>query len=358
MFRLILLIFVSSVMSINNQCEEKIFVLISRKIVFLYNFHLDENYLPNIIYKTKVNSTIEYGLFNRRTNTIILLINQLNQTYSIHSLNVQDNIYDNWIEKSNKMFYSSYVHLSISQRYLYILNNQTMYLQIFNLPLTSTSFKQNYLLNLPKNQTIINYFSDEKFQLLWILFENIHYQIYTCQLKTFSCYLYMNIFNLNKPIQFLINTKSQKFYLNSKNNLITFEYNQNQVNYSIDYLNSTQQTFLTICETTNSLEYTTINQQQICYQTCQDLPLVLGGSNSIHTIERLSSLSDILYCSKQRRISKIVILILILIDLLIILGVIIWLGYKYFSQSTLDKDAKQMSSGTIWTTENDFVTHF
>jgi hypothetical protein len=168
----------------------------------------------------------------------------------------------------------------------------------------------------------------------------------------------MNIFNLNKPIQFIINRNSQKFYIYSKNNLIIYEYNQNQTDYSINYLNSTQQKFLTICEKTNSIEYISINNQQICYQTCQDLPLILNNTNSIHTIERLSSLSDILYCSKQRRISKIIILILILIDILIILGVIIWLAYKYISQSTLDKNSKQMSSGTINTTEKEIITHF
>lgn len=360
MSRLIFLIFFTTVISINNQCEEKLFILITKQKIFLLNFNFNQNdYLSNIIYETKYNSTIEYGLFNKRTNTIILLINQFNQTYSISSLNVQDNIYNNWIEKSNKIISSSYMYLSMSQRYIYLLNNQTMFIQIFSLPLTSTPFKQNYLLNLPKNQTIINYIIDEKLQLLWILFENVtFYQIYTCQLKYFLCYLYMNIFNLNKPIQLIINSKSQQFYLKTKKNLIIFDYNQNQVNYSIDYLNSTEQIYLTICEKTNSLEYITINQEQICYQTCQDLPFILNNENSIHTIERLSSVSDILYCSKQRRISKIVLLILILIDLLVLLSAVIWLGYKYFFQTTLDKNTQQSNSGTIWTTEKEFITHF
>jgi len=345
-------------MSINDKCDDKIFIFISTKTIFLFNFNSQNDYSSSIIYQTKFNTTIENGLFNKRTNTIILLINQLNQTYSILSLNSYDNIYDNWIEKSNKLIYSSYVYLSISQRYLYILNNETMLLKIFTFPLTSTAFKENNLLNLPKNGKIFNYLIDEKFRFLWILFENNPYQLYICHLKTSLCYLYMNIFNLNKPIQFIINWNSQQLFIYSKNNLIIYEYNQNQTDYSIHYLNSTQQQFLTICEKTNSIEYLSINKQEICYQTCQDLPLILNNTNPIHTIQRLSSLSDILYCSKQRRISKIIVLILILIDLLIILGVIIWLAYKYVSQSTLDKNSKQMSSGTIHITEKEIITHF
>jgi hypothetical protein len=51
-------------------------------------------------------------------------------------------------------------------------------------------------------------------------------------------------------------------------------------------------------------------------------------------------------------------MILILIDIAIILGVISWLAYKYFYRSTLDKDEKQMSSGTIGTIEKQIITHF
>jgi hypothetical protein len=51
-------------------------------------------------------------------------------------------------------------------------------------------------------------------------------------------------------------------------------------------------------------------------------------------------------------------MILILIDIAIILGVISWLAYKYYYQSTLDHSEKQISSGTIWSTEKEFITHF
>jgi hypothetical protein len=52
-------------------------------------------------------------------------------------------------------------------------------------------------------------------------------------------------------------------------------------------------------------------------------------------------------------------IILILIDMAIILGVIIWLAYKYIYQSTLlDQNEKQTNGGIIWTIEKDFITHF
>lgn len=346
---LIFFICFTSVMNINDQCDEKIFILISSKTVFLVDFDSS----PSIIYQTKMNTTIENGLFNKRTNTIILLINQSNETYFILTLNIGDHLNKNWIVKSNKLFYSSYIYLSVGQRYLYLLNNQTMLLQIFNLPLTSTAYKQNYLLNLPQNQRILNYLIDEKFQFLWILFEYYQYQLYICQLKSFSCQLYMNIFNLNKPIQFLINYNYQQFYFYSKNYLIIFKYNHNQTDYSIHYLNSTRSQFLTICEKFNFIEYISINNRQVCYQTCQDLG---NDTNRIHTIQRLSSLSDILYCSKQRRIGQIVLMILILIDIATICGAISWFAYKYISQSTLDN--KQVSCGIVWTSEKEFITHF
>ncbi|CAF0886146.1 unnamed protein product [Rotaria sordida] len=361
---LIFLIHLSSVMSINDQCDDKIFILISKKNIFLFNFDSQHDYSPSIIYETKLNTTIENGSFNKRINTIILLINQLNETYSIVTLNVYDTIYNYWLEKSNNIKYSSYIYISLGQRYLYVLNNQTMLLQIFTLPLTLTSYKENYLINLPKNQTILNYVIDEIFDFLWILFENIQPQLYICQLKTFNCYLYMNLINLNQPLQLYINWKYQKLYINSKNSLIIFDYNQNHTDYTIHNLNSTEENqiqFLTICEKTNFIEYITIdytNKQQICLQTCQYLPLILNDTNRIHTIQRFSILSNIFYCSQKRRIAKIIILILILIDIAVILAIIIWLAYKYFYQSTLKENERQMSSGTVWTADKDSVTHF
>jgi hypothetical protein len=339
-------------MNINDQCDEKIFILISSKTVLLVNFDTQTNSSPSIIYQTKLNTTIENGLFDKRTNTIILLINQSNETYFILTLNIHDNLNKNWIEKTNKLFYSSSIHIALGQRYLYLLNNQTMLLQIFNLPLTSMVYKQNYLLNLPKNQRILTYLIDEKFQFLWILFEHYQYQLYICQLKTFACQLYMNIFNLNKPIQFRINWNYQQLYFYSKNYLIIFKYNYNQTDYSIHYLNSTQIRFLTICERFNFIEYISINNRQVCYQTCQDLG---NNTNRIHTIQRISSLSNMFYCSKQRRIGQIVLMILILIEIGLIFGAILWLGYKYFSQSKLDKS---VNCGIIWTSEKEFITHF
>ncbi|CAF3398600.1 unnamed protein product [Rotaria sp. Silwood1] len=360
----IFLVYLSSVTSINDKCDDKIFMLISTKNIFLLNFDFEQKYSPSIIYETKPNTTIENGLFYKRTNTIILLINQLNETYSIVTLHIYDTIYNYWIEKSNNVKYSTYISISLGQRYLYVLNNQTMLLQIFTLPLTSTPYKQTYLLDLPKNQTILNYIIDEKFNSLWILFETASYQLYVCQLKTYHCYLYMNLINLNKPVQVYINWIHQKLYINSKNSLIIFDYNQNHTDYKIHYFNSTQENqnqFLTICEKTNFIEYLSIdytNKQQICLQTCQYLPLILNDTNHIHTIRRVSIISNIFYCSKQRQIAKIIIMILILIDIAVILGVIIWLTYKYVHQSTLNNDRKQMSSGTIWTSDNDSVTHF
>ena len=174
----------------------------------------------------------------------------------------------------------------------------------------------------------------------------------------------MNLFNLNKPIQFFINWKSQQFYLHTRNYLILFEYAQNQTDYSIHNLNSTQQNqeqFLTICEKTNHIEFLSMNysnKKQVCLQTCQYLPITFNDKNRIHTIQRLSSLSGILYCSKQRRITKIVLIILIVTDLAMIFVYISWLGYKYFYQSTLGKHKRQANSGTVWIVDNDLITYF
>jgi hypothetical protein len=207
---LIFLVLISCAMSINDKCGDNIFILVSTKTVFLYKFDSENGNSPSIIYQTKSNTTIENGVFNKRTNTIILLIKQFNETCSITSLNVYNDIYNYWKEKSNKIPYSSFIYLSHGQRYFYLLNSQTMLFQICPLPLKSTSCKQNYLLNLPLNPTILNYIIDENFDFLWILFENLPYQLYQCQLKTFSCHLYMNIFNLHKPIQIHINWNYQQ----------------------------------------------------------------------------------------------------------------------------------------------------
>ncbi|CAF1110805.1 unnamed protein product [Adineta steineri] len=359
MFKLIFLILISSVASINNKCDDNIFILISPKVILLYNFDSQTDNSPSIIYQAKSNTTIENGLFHKRTNTIILLINYFNETYSILSLNIHNNLYDYWKEKPNDIIYSSYIYLTLGQQYLYLLNSQTMLLQIYTLRLKIMKHQEINLLNLPINQKIVNYIVDEKYQYLWIIFENSPFQLYICQLKTFSCYLYMNIYNLNKPIQFYINWKYEQFYLYSNMSLMIFNYNQNGTNYSIQNVNSTQQNFLTICEKTNQIEYISINytqqQRQICYQTCQNLPFISNDTTHIHTIQRISTISNILHCSKQRRLSVTIMIILILIDLLVILCVIIWLAYKYFYQSKL---IKHTSSGTICAVEKDSVTHF
>ncbi|CAF2772259.1 unnamed protein product [Rotaria sp. Silwood2] len=340
----IFLAHLSSVVSITDKCDDQVFIVISTKYIFLFNFDSQQNHSSSIIYETKANTTIENGLFNKRTNTIILLINQLNEAYSIVALNVYDTIYNYWKEKSNNIKYSTYIYISVSQRYLYVLNNQTMLLQIFALPLTLTPYKQNYLIDLPKNQTILNYVIDEKLNFLYILFENFQYQLYVCQLKTYHCNLYMNSINSYKPVQLYINWIYQKLYINSKDSLIIFDYNQNHTDYIIHDLNSTKDNenqFLTICEKTNFIEYISIdytNKQQVCLKTCQYLPLILNDTDRIHTIQRISILSNIFYCSRQRQIAKIIIMILILIDILTILGVIIWLAYKYFYQSTLNNN--------------------
>jgi hypothetical protein len=361
---LIFFILFSSVMSINNQCDNNnIFILISTKTVFLFNFDSQNYDSPSIAYQTKLNTTIEYGLFHKRTNTIILLINQSNETYSIISLNTFDNIYDYWNEKSANIIYSSYVYLSTGEKYFYTLNPRTMLLEIFTLPLTSTAYKQNNLSNLPRSSMMINYVIDEKFHLLWIIFKNIQYQLYKCDLKTSSCYLYMNMFNIYNPIQFSINLNYQQLYIYSVNYLIILEYNQTQTDYSMDYLNSTKQNqFLTICERKNSIEYISINytnKRQVCLHSCQYLPSMLNDTSRIHTIQRLPSLSDILYCSKQSHISKSVIMVLILIDLAAISGAIVWLAYKYSYESKLRNYKRQkMSIATVWTVEPDLITFF
>ena len=156
-----------------------------------------------------------------------------------------------------------------------------MLLQIFTLPLTSTALKQNYLSNLPINQLIVSYLVDEKLQFLWILFEH---QLYICHLKLYSCQLYMNIFHLNLPVQFLINWNSQQFYLYSKDYLLIFDYNGNRTNYSIEYFNATHERFLSICEEKNLVEHIFITNRQVCYQTCQNLPSIINKTNRIHTI--------------------------------------------------------------------------
>lgn len=363
-YLVIFLINFSSIRTIDYKCNNNIFILISTKTIYLINFDIREDYSPAIIYEAQANTTIENGLFHKRTNTIILLVSQLDNAYQLISLNVHDDIYNYWKEKSNKITFSTYVSLSISQNYLYVLNNQTLLLQTYNLPLTTTVTKKNYLKNLPANQTIINYIIDEKFHSLWILIETKQTQLYICDLISYDCYFYMNINDLNKPLELHIDWKFQQFYIHSKEHLMIFDYNQNETSYSINYLDSTQRNqyqFITTCDRINDIEYVSINysdKYQICYQTCQYLPLRFTNETHIHKIQRLSSSSDILYCSKQLRIGKVLVLILILIDLGVILAVIVWLAYKYCYNSISNEEKYQTNHETISTYEKDSVTHF
>lgn len=341
---------VSPILISTEQCEERIFVLISKKTVRLVDF--DSSTSPATIYRTKGNTTIEDGLFHQRKNTLILLLNQSNESYSLLTLNAADKIDENWTGKSNHLIYSSLIHLSLGQRYLYVLDQQTMVLQIFNLPLTPTVLKQNSLKNLPQNSRLVKYLIDERFQYLWILFEQNFYQLYICQLQIYSCQLYMNLFHLNLPIQFRIHWNAQQLYLYSRNYLILFQYNSNQTDYSLHYSNSTREQYLAICERKNLLEYLSIHRNQICYDRCRDTDTTI---DRIHTIERLSSSSNILHCSKQRRTSRIVLIILILIDLTIVFAALCWLTVKYLSRSSIEKP---ISNGTLWISENELITHF
>ena len=360
---LILSIFFPSIISINHTCNDNQVILISSKTIFLFYFDFQNDYSSSIIYQTKSNTTIEHGLFDRLTNTIFLLIKHSNEKYSILLLNHHDYVYNYWIEKSNKLIYSTYIYISLGQRHFYVLNHQTMLLQIFNLPFISTLYDEDYLLKLPKKKKIVNFVIDEKFHILWILLENIQHQLYMCQLNTYSCRLYMNIFNINKSIQFFINWKYQQMYIYSANYLSIFDYYENQTDYSIRYLNSLKQSedqFLTICEQTNYIEYISINYSnrlQACLQTCQYSPVISDDNSRVHTIERFS-MSNILGCIKQRRIIKIIVIILILMDIAVVAGFIGWLGYTYSHQLRLYKHKKQMNFESNWIKENDFVTFF
>lgn len=360
----ILSVICSCVVSINNQCNDNILLLISNENVLLLNFDLQEDSSSSIIYQAKENTTIENGLFNKRTNTILLLINQSNKVYSVILLNIYNNLYYNWREKSNKLIYSTYVYLGVGQRYFYVLNSQLMFLETFTLPLTLKAYERNYLKNLPKNQTVLNYVIDERFQFLWILLENVQIQLYRCQLTTYDCKLHINLFYLTQPIKLSMNSLHQQLYIYSKEYFILFQYNQNQTDYTIHHLNFTEQNqdyFLTECGKSNNFEYVSINYnntRQVCFQTCQYLPIIPNDTSRIHTVQRISILSDIHRCSKQRQISKIIIVILILTDIAVVLGVIVWLAYKYLHQPTFNQDEKPAIDETIWTSENGYITHF
>ncbi|UJR36453.1 hypothetical protein I4U23_029176 [Adineta vaga] len=344
---------ISSIKSATDECNENIFILISSQTVFLFDGNL-----PNIIYQTQSNTTIEQGLFYRRTNTILLLIKQLNSTYSISSLNTFDNLHTYWNEKSYKTIFSSPIYLAVGQRYLYLFHSKTMLLQTFTLPLISLPFKQYFLFDLPTTEKVVNILIDENLQFVWILYErNQYHQLYICQLKISSCNFLMNLYNLIQPIEMFLNRRYEQFYIHSQNYLMIFEYNSNQTDYSIHYLNlTTSNQFLTLCEKTNRIEYISTYQRYVCYQTsCEKLPWIAEDTSNIHTIQRLSSLSEIFYCTKQRRITKIILLILILIDLLLLTGIILWLGYKFIYPSTL---TKQFSCGTLSSIEKDLITYF
>ncbi|CAF0780679.1 unnamed protein product [Adineta ricciae] len=343
---------ISAISNANEQCDENIFVLISSRTVFLYDGNP-----PSVIYETKPNTTIEQGLFHRRTNTILLLLNEFNTTYSVTSLNTLDTLHTYWNEKLSNKVYSSTIHLSLGQRYLYLFDPRTSLIQTFTLPLSASVFKQNDLLNLPKTERALSFLIDENFRNAWILYQTNHFhQLHVCQLETSSCQLLVNIYNLISPIKMFISWKSEQFYIHSQNYLMIFEYNHNQTDYSMHYLNlSRANQFLTLCESTNRIEYISTNQRDVCYETCEQLPWISDDTSDIHTIQRLPTLSNIFYCSKQRRISKIVLLVLILIDLLVLAGVVVWSAYKHIFSPPM---TKQLSCGTISTIEKDFITYF
>lgn len=337
------------------QCENGMFILISSKNVFLY--HADR--LVSV-YQAKKDVTIAQGVVHKRTNTVLLLLNEFNVGYTIASLTATDNPNGEWKENPIAMVYPSRVSLAAGQRYAYVLEPRNLTLQTFAVPLTSTPTQQIQLLNLPRSSQLLSYLAFENFQRLWVLLEtNQRHELHICPLKSASCQLYMNIYDLLPPIQLVTNERTARIYLQARNYLIIFEYPSDQTNYTIHAMNSTQDTqFLTLCESADRVEYVSIDRnarRQVCYQTCQALPLRTDGSDDVHTIHRLSPATDALYCSKKRQISKVVLLILILADLAVVLGYILWLAYGYFSQPAL---SKQLSCTTVSASEKDSVTHF
>ena len=317
-------------LSVNCQCNEHRFIAISRTNVFLLNYDSLTS-----IYQTNSNQTIEFGVIHPKTNTVFLLINQLNVNYQIRTLNPPENIYTNWIEKSSDLVFSSSVSLSIGQRYFYVLDNQLYLLKIYSLPLTSSSTKDISLRNVPKNGKIFKYLIDETYQLMWILFQSNPYRMYICQLETSQCYLYTNIMNFDTPEQFFIQWHTQQIYLYSKQYLILFDYNQTQTIYSIHYLNSTANDYLIVCEKSNTIEYLSLKN--------------LSLPTAFHSIERFPLGINRSRCTKQRSLSKIIIIILILIDLGLTTAMLIWLTIRYLARSK--------ETHTI-TTEKDSITYF
>ena len=362
---LLFLLLISSSTSNTQTCDdETLFLLVSNRTALLLDTKLATDRSSTIIYQSKSNATIEGSRFHQPTKTILLLVNHPNESYSIVSLNAEKKSKGKWMERSHEISTSSNVYLSLSQRYLYLFYSQTKRLQLSPLPITSNSFEDHFLSNLPNNQRVVDYHVDEDFHFLWILFGATPFSLYMCQLQSYSCRLLVNLIEIHPPIQFLIRWSHQQFFISSRTRLLLFEYNDNQTSYALQYHNTTHNDlaqYLVLCETDDQLEFVSLNYTQggqVCLKQCFDLPSSINESDRIHSIHRLGKAMLTRSCSKPHRIGRLVVLLFILVDLAVLLAMITWLTYRYLTPANLDKSSQVTSNGTLAIVEKEFVTHF
>ena len=362
---LLFLLLISASISSAQTCDDEApLLLVSNRTAVLLDTKRSKDPSSTVIYQSKSNGTIEQSRFHQLTNTILLLLNYRNQTYSIVSLNLEKKSKGKWIEQSYQISTSSNVYLSASQRYVYLFYSQTKRLQVTPLPITANSFEDRVLSNVPSNQRVVDYHVDERFHFLWILFDGSPYSLYMCQLQSSSCRLFINLIQTRPPIQFLINWNNQQLIISSRIHLVLFDYSENRTSYSVQYHNTTGMDltrYLVLCEKSNQLDFVSMNDThpgQVCLRQCFDLPSSINETNRIHTIQRLGKGLALRSCSNPHRIIRTVVLLLILVDLIVLLAVIAWLTYRYLLPRSIDKSSTGTSNGTLSIVGKDLVTHF
>lgn len=351
----ILLSFIFAVHSNEFCSEENLFLLTTNRTISQLNFQDQSSML---IYETPTNASIRSAQFHPSKKILVLLLQHSNQSSSLLTLQSTPS----WHEISHHWFNSTDLFFSLTERNLYLLHSKSKRMEIFSIPIFNKVRREFHLENSPTQSELIDFILDEDLRFLWMLFGTTPHSLYLCQLDPpHTCRFFVNLMELEEPIRILLDRTSEQFFITSRRFLFTFEYSSSQTNYSLHYLNSTEKDlhyFYSICPRTAQLIPITMRSEQICTDRCVSLPKWIEKTESINHLIPLGRSSRSNSCAKQNVILLILVGLLILLNLMALLGFVLWSARRYFSAKKLSADDHSITNGSVYVVEKNVITQF
>lgn len=339
----IVFVFVLFSMFVNVKSKEQTFLLVTNRSVSKIDF---DDQTSTLIYSSPSNWKIRSSSFDQRKNLFVILSEE-NERSIVESFQTKPT----WTKISSIDFNSSKTFIFLSEENLYVFDEKTQTIRIGDGKKLSNEFRR---VDLPNSLRIVDFFVDENLRYVWFLVETIPHSLFLCQLdRPHSCRFLLNLVELERPIQILVDRNSNEFYVTSRRFVLSFEYSSSQTNYSFHYVNSSENFFYYLSSRTSQLNSIRLMPNEICSQQC-------FATNESSTIRNFYPfvVPNVSTCSKQRSMVRLILIVLIIVDLLVFIAFLFWLTVHYLRKSKLTKEENSLTNGSIYVVEKNVITQF